>query len=117
MPRRRSALTMVLLGSLALVVVGLVVLVRVPGPDHHVPGEITGFGGKLDGSECYMNVSYTVDGQSFRMKTYPASGGAGTATCSSSATSESRSTTTRQPQARGRLRREDLGRSAPLRSV
>lgn len=63
----RSTLVRWAVGSLALTVVGLALVVRVPDMDHHVPGRVGGFGWKMDGSECYMNVSYTVDGQKFRI--------------------------------------------------
>ncbi len=64
----RSAVTQWVLVSLVVAVVGLVLVVRVPGMDHHALGRIGGLGGKMDGSQCYMNVSYTVAGQKFRMK-------------------------------------------------
>lgn len=57
-----------MLCSLALIVVGLALVLRVPDMDHHVSGRIGGFGWKMDGSECYMNVRYTVDGEKYRLK-------------------------------------------------
>jgi hypothetical protein len=57
-----------LLLSLAVVVFGVVGILRVPSTDASTVGDIAGFGFRLDGKECYFNVAYTVHGTRFAMK-------------------------------------------------
>ncbi|GAA1478845.1 hypothetical protein GCM10009623_32910 [Nocardioides aestuarii] len=55
--------------SLAVVVLGIVGVVRTPGPDTSVMGRVAGFGFKLDGSACYLTVAYSVDGRDLHFRT------------------------------------------------
>ncbi|WP_028642218.1 hypothetical protein [Nocardioides sp. URHA0020] len=57
-----------LLLSLAVVAFGAVGILRVPSTDASTAGDITGFGFRMDGKECYFNVAYTVHGAQFHMK-------------------------------------------------
>lgn len=54
--------------SLAVVAFGAVGILRVPSTDASTAGDITGFGFRMDGKECYFNVAYTVHGVQFHMK-------------------------------------------------
>jgi hypothetical protein len=63
----RSATVRWSVASFALLVIGLVGL-RTPGTEHQVLGKIGGFGSLLDGSECYMNVTYEVASHKYSLK-------------------------------------------------
>lgn len=58
-----------LLASLALVVGGLAIVLSTPSAEASTPGTVSGFGFRLDGSRCHLNVTYTVDGTKHRIKT------------------------------------------------
>lgn len=55
--------------ALVVAILGIVGVVRTPGPDTSVMGRVAGFGFKLDGSACYLTVAYTVDGRDLHLRT------------------------------------------------
>jgi hypothetical protein len=65
----RSEFSRWLLLSLAVVAFGIVGIVRAPGTDSSTVGDIAGFGFRMDGKQCYLTVTYTVDGAPFRFQT------------------------------------------------
>lgn len=65
----RSAVARWLLVSVAILGLGVFGMVRTPGNAHSTWGEVVGFGFKLDGSGCYLTVSYAVDDTPLRFRT------------------------------------------------
>lgn len=55
--------------ALAVTVLGIVGVVRTPGPETSVMGRVAGFGFKLDGSACYLTVAYAADGRDRHFRT------------------------------------------------
>ena len=64
----RSGVMRWLLVSLAVLAFGVVGILRTPSTDASTPGDVSGFGFRLDGKECYLTVAYTVDGTRFHVQ-------------------------------------------------
>lgn len=64
----RSEIGRWLLVSLAVAAFGVVGILRAPGTYASTIGDIAGFGFRMDGKQCYLTVTYTVDGETFRFQ-------------------------------------------------
>ena len=65
----RSEVARWLLVSVAVLCLGVGGIVRTPGTAHATWGEVAGFGFTMGSGECYLTVSYSVDGTAFRLRT------------------------------------------------
>ena len=65
----RSEVARWLLVSVAVLCLGVGGMVRTPGTAHSTWGEVAGFGSTMGSGECYLTVSYSVDGTAFRLRT------------------------------------------------
>jgi hypothetical protein len=64
----RSEFSRWLLLSLAVAAFGVLGIMRAPSTDTATVGDIAGFGFRMDGKQCYLTVTYTVRGSSFRFQ-------------------------------------------------
>ena len=65
----RSEVARWLLVSVAVLCLGVGGMLRTPGTAHSTWGEVAGFGFTMGSGECYLTVSYSVDGTEFRLRT------------------------------------------------